>query len=139
MDFGHVKSEILAQLVSMQLKLGFLSRIIYAHWAKTSDMVSLIKTWLTYWNIYGLQLFWFVSLRTKLCHLTKLDCLYLETVLILKKYFFFETWYYVFNGVWGHEFYLYLICLVWLSKTNFCLPEPLPQREKLDLGQVFSL
>ena len=48
MDFGHVKSEILAQLVSMQLKLGFLSRIIYAHWAKTSDMVSLIKTWLTY-------------------------------------------------------------------------------------------
>ena len=48
MDFGHVKSEILAQLVSMQLKLGFLSQIIYAHWAKTSDMVSLIKTWLTH-------------------------------------------------------------------------------------------
>ena len=87
MDFGHVKSEILAQLVSMQLKLGFLSQIIYAHWAKTSDMVSLIKTWLTYWNIYGLQLFWFVSLRT--CrHVTLYDCLYLETVLLLLKIIF---------------------------------------------------
>ena len=43
--------------------LWFLSRIIYAHWAKMSDMVPLIKTWLRYWNIYGLQQFWYVSTR----------------------------------------------------------------------------